>query len=163
MSTHGAHTRRSPREPTREEVAKRALAVGGVDAGQVTVLEATVHNTADEAAALVKFLESRPESTVTVVTNTYHSRRTRFVFETAVGSDRSDNLRFVTVPPGSFNAANWWRSELGFTSYSIESVKLIAYLFLYGNAFAWLAAVAGTAAVGEWLFWRSRRSGARPL
>lgn len=163
LLTRGVRASRSPREPTQEEVAHRALAAGGVDRDKVTVLEGKVHTTADEAAALAKFLASHPESTVTVVTSTYHSRRTRFVFETAVGSEKSGQLRFVTVPPESFNAANWWRSEVGFTNYSMESFKLLAYWFLYGNAAAWAVAFAGAAAGAGWLFWRSRPKSARPL
>ena len=164
LLTRAPAARRRPGQLTQEDLAKRALTAGGIRAEQVTVLEGSVDNTAEEAAALATFLETHPGSTVTILTNSYHSRRTRFVFETAMESGPIGNLRFVTVPPDQFDATNWWRTEAGFTAYTREALKLFAYWFLYGHALAWfggaLAACAG--AFGGWLLWRARRGSGDP-
>ena len=116
-------------------------------------------NTADEAVALARFLKTHHDSTVTVLTNTYHSRRTRFIFKTAMRDDAYRNLRFVTVPPDAYNARDWWRSEQGFATTTHEAIKLLAYWFLYGNAFAYCSVgiAASAVAVSGWLLWRRRR------
>lgn len=143
-----------------EDISKRALAVAGVSDDQVTVLEGAVDSTRDEAAALARFLTAHPGSTVTVLTNSYHSRRTRFIFERTLPHVEFERLQFVTVPTDAFDATNWWRSQEGFAAYAGESTKLIAYRFLYGNAFAfsWLALALASVGVASWWFWRRQKT-----
>jgi uncharacterized SAM-binding protein YcdF (DUF218 family) len=113
-----------------QEVIRRTLIARGVPETAILFLERPVASTRDEAESLTHFLESRPGSTVAIVTSNYHTRRARWIFRKAVG-DRAARLDFIGAPTDGFDATNWWRSEAGFTAYVNEYVKFGAYWFRY--------------------------------
>jgi uncharacterized SAM-binding protein YcdF (DUF218 family) len=111
--------------PAEHEVNRSVLLAGGVPAAAIEVLPGTVRSTRDEAGALTEFLASRPDASVAVVTNGYHTRRARLIFHRALG-ERSEQVRFVGAPVDGFDESNWWRCEAGFRCYATEYGKLIS-------------------------------------
>jgi uncharacterized SAM-binding protein YcdF (DUF218 family) len=112
--------------PTEEEVVRRVLGAHGVPDNAIQSLGEDCNSTRDEAAALARFLESRPSATVAVITNDLHTRRARAIFRKALG-ERAADIHFVAAPTDGFNATNWWQFEEGFATYAAEYVKLTIY------------------------------------
>jgi uncharacterized SAM-binding protein YcdF (DUF218 family) len=109
--------------PARHEIIRRALVARGVAPEAVVVLPDVVDSTADEARALGRFLESRPECSVAVVTNRFHTRRARAIFRRELG-ERAARVHFVGVPRDGYDETDWWQCEEGFGCYLNEYAKL---------------------------------------
>ena len=112
--------------PPEEEVIRRVLAARGVPTEDVQILEGEADSTADEAAALARYLDTHSGLTVAIVTTDYHTRRSRWIFERRCAG-KASALRFVSAPAHGFDASDWWRSERGFTAYLEEYAKLAVY------------------------------------
>lgn len=115
--------------PPEQEIAQRVLRRGGVPWDAVILLPGEVHSTYEEACSLARFLEGRPNCSVTVLTSTYHTRRTRWIFRRVVGVGHE--LHFTGVEPDGYTAANWWQHEDGFLAYGGECCKFIYYRLRY--------------------------------
>jgi uncharacterized SAM-binding protein YcdF (DUF218 family) len=87
-------------------------------------------STFDEACALAEFLAAEPDSSVTVVTSSYHTRRVRMIFRKVLG-ERAVRVHFRGVPSDGFNENNWWHFEGGLLAYLNEYLKLAFYLVRY--------------------------------
>ena len=109
--------------PPEHEIMKRILIARGVDARDIIQLPGEVTSTLDEATALARYLEGRPNDTVTVVTTSWHTRRARWTLQRVLGA-RAGQLRFVAAPPEGYDATNWWRTEKGRVHYFREFIKL---------------------------------------
>lgn len=136
------------------QVSELLLTKVGIPIAHVSLLPLDAENTAGEARALAAFLEKEPAATVTVVTNTYHSRRAKFIFGRTLG-ERSEQLHYVTVPGDTFNASNWWHDPDGFRGYLQEPVKLLAYHLVYGTAGFWILGTA-TVLLSGGVLWATR-------
>jgi uncharacterized SAM-binding protein YcdF (DUF218 family) len=112
--------------------------------------------TYDEALALVAFLKDKPEARVLVVTDDYHTRRSRWVLDRALG-EKADRASFVSAPYTDFTEDRWWRDEGQFIAVATEYPKLIFYIVYYGYIGYWLLACAGLAVVAMAIRRRSRR------
>ncbi|HLJ91632.1 MAG TPA: YdcF family protein [Gemmataceae bacterium] len=113
-----------------QELIRSVLVHEGLAPNALVPLDKECASTFDEATALAEFLQARPESSVTIVTSAYHTRRTRLVFRKVLGS-RSDHLHFVGVPSDGFTEANWWHFQAGLRLYLDEYLKLAFYLVRY--------------------------------
>ena len=113
--------------PTEDEVIYQVLRKRGVPAEDIERLTGEVDSTADEAAALARYLADKPERTVTVVSTCYHTRRVRWMFRKQLG-ERAGQLHFFGGPTEGYDTSNWWRSEQGAKQYLNEYVKLPFYL-----------------------------------
>ena len=116
--------------PCEQELIRAVLVRQGVSPDAVMILPNSCRSTFDEARALAEFLESEPDSSVTVITSCQHTRRTRWIFRKALG-ERSAHVHFVGVPMDGFDATNWWHFESGFCTYVDEYLKLAFYLVRY--------------------------------
>lgn len=116
--------------PAETEVIYQVLRQRGVPADAIERLPGEVNSTADEAAALGRYLADKPERTVLVVTTCYHTRRVRWIFRKQLGA-RADHLHFFGGPTDGYDTSNWWRSENGTQQYVNEFVKLPFYLVNY--------------------------------
>jgi uncharacterized SAM-binding protein YcdF (DUF218 family) len=109
--------------PAEQDLTSRVLRARGVLSRDIILLDGECASTRDEALALGRFLDDRPNETVMVVTTTYHTRRARGIFRSILG-ERASRLRFVAAPTDGFDAHNWWQFEEGFVTYTNEYVKL---------------------------------------
>lgn len=124
--------------PAEHELIRRVLLQRGVPNKAIHDLGRDINSTYDEARALARFLDNSPEKRVLVVTNSYHTRRTRWTFSRVLGT-RATQVVFVSAPDDSFPAEGWWRSGKGAETIIGEYLKLAVYVlrytsFLYGLA-----------------------------
>jgi uncharacterized SAM-binding protein YcdF (DUF218 family) len=112
------------------ELSREVLLYRGVPAEKIHFLGTENHTTFDEAMATSTFLETSPQATLTVVTNWFHTRRSRWIFAHVLGS-RLRQVSFVSAPADGFRADNWWRSENGFSTIAGENVKMAGYVLFY--------------------------------
>jgi uncharacterized SAM-binding protein YcdF (DUF218 family) len=115
-------------EPEHEIIIK-ILVARGVARENIVLLPDTVESTFDEARGLSKYMEQNPESTVSVVTTSWHTRRARWIFANAL-AERSSQIRFVAAPTERFDENNWWTTEQGLFIVD-EYIKLGYYCFKY--------------------------------
>jgi uncharacterized SAM-binding protein YcdF (DUF218 family) len=111
-----------------QETTTRVLKARGVPADAIRPLPGECASTADEAAALARFLDAEPAARVMIVTHTYHTRRARSIFRAALG-ERAERVHFLAAPTDGFSADDWWQSEEGFGCYANEYVKLLTFKF----------------------------------
>lgn len=105
------------------EVARRILLASAVPPEAIVEVDGEVTSTQDEARTLARFLDQHPEAEVAVVTNDYHTRRARMLFERQVPG-HSRRLHFVAAPTRGFGPDNWWKLNNGVATYVTEFAKL---------------------------------------
>lgn len=131
------------------EVNCRVLQKRGIARSDITMLLPPARTTYDEARALAAFLRNRPDARVLVVTNDYHTRRSRWVFDRVLGQQAAQ-ISFVSAPTDDVRRDCWWQDEIGFVRVVAEYFKLAFYVVCYGYVGHWLAACAGLALVIAW-------------
>jgi uncharacterized SAM-binding protein YcdF (DUF218 family) len=130
--------------PQHDRVCK-VLRLRGVPAEDIIVLGNRHRTTHDEAVSLAAWLSEAGVNRVIVVTNDFHTRRARWIFE-QVFRERAATISFVSAPVDGFDANNWWQSEQGFTTIFGENIKLLGTLLFYrpvACALAGIVAVMG--------------------
>jgi len=125
--------------PPLHEIARDVLIGRGVPPDRIVVLPAYANSTFDEARALNKLLDSRPNARVLAVTSDYHSRRSRWIFRRVLGN-RAEQVTFVAAPTDYYVPDRWWRSQWGARSVASEYLKLAFYLVRYGHLVHFAAA-----------------------
>jgi hypothetical protein len=89
--------------------------------------------TYDTAVALRDWFEARHlscPSPVNVLTEGPHARRSRLLFEEALGSRVTVGI--IAAPPGNYNSSRWWRSSAG-----VRNVLGEALAYIYARFFFW--------------------------
>lgn len=124
----------------------QVLVKRGLARNDITFLPPPAKTTYDEARALAGFMQDRPHAKVLVVTNDYHTRRSRWIFGRVLGP-RAAQLSFVSAPSDGFRGDYWWQDEAGFVTILTEYLKLAFYVAYYGYVGYWLAACGGLALV----------------
>lgn len=112
------------------QITRGILKARGVPDDAVRLLPGEVGCTFDEATVLTTFLTSQPDATVAVVTNRFHTRRSRRLFRQQLG-DRADRVFFVGVPRDGADEDSWWRTPQGCVVYTSEYAKLLYYGIRY--------------------------------
>lgn len=109
--------------PTEQQLIQEVLMRRGVPQTAIRQLEGAVTSTRDEARALAAFLADRKEATVAIVTNDFHTRRTRLIFR-RLNPGHHDRLHFIAAPTDGFGPQNWWQFKDGVLWYVGEYAKL---------------------------------------
>jgi uncharacterized SAM-binding protein YcdF (DUF218 family) len=102
----------------------------GVPSASVEYIGAGSTNTYTDSLALREFLAGRPQSTVTVVTSDFHTRRARWIFGRVL-AERRDEIHFVAAPDDRVDELSWWHSRAAAWSRVSEYGKMAAYYCLY--------------------------------
>lgn len=136
------------------DVIRDVLVLRGVPRRQIVVLGGKSRSTYTDALALREFLLARPRSTVTIVTNDFHTRRARWVFRLVLAN--MADIHMVAAPHDKHNAATWWQSREGAATYCGEFAKLVGYAVWYGDARVWIGAGLLLVAVALLLYRRRR-------
>ena len=139
-------------QPT-SEIVRRVLLHRGIPQEKIVSLDGANRTTFDDARVLSDYLDSVPQDTVIVITNAFHTRRTRFIFREVLGR-KSERLRFVAAPNPGFADDNWWQQRSGIRSVLSENIKLWFYFLRYGNLWVWL--LSGGAFLTGGILMRSR-------
>jgi len=121
-------------EKTYAALAATTLGLLGMDAARLVVVpaaSATRDRTYMAAVALKAWLDSssamtgnEPVRTITVCSLGPHARRTRLLYERALG--RSVAIGIIPLPDARYDAAAWWRTSDGVR---IVTGEFIAYLY----------------------------------
>ena len=98
----------------------------GVPSGNILITSIEVSSTVDEAKAVLDLMSRRQLSSAIVVTDPYHTRRTRKIFNDIFQGSNID--LFVRPVRGSwFNSRSWFLSPQGWQFTILEYLKLIGY------------------------------------
>jgi uncharacterized SAM-binding protein YcdF (DUF218 family) len=116
--------------PSELAITQKILNSRGVPEASIQVLPGEITSTGDEARVLAEFLAAKPEATVAIVTNAFHTRRARMVFHRTLG-ENSDRVHFVGVPRDGVDEDSWWRTSGGCAVYVSEYGKFPYYWFRY--------------------------------
>jgi uncharacterized SAM-binding protein YcdF (DUF218 family) len=129
LSTEKPRQEISQSQMTEERRTSLILKACGVVPTSIEVLQRSCVSTFDEAKAAAQWLRDHPRDDLIVVTNNYHTRRTRWVFGRVAPLQR---IQFVSAPTDGFGPDNWWLNKDGFALYFGECLKLSLYFVLYG-------------------------------
>jgi len=98
----------------------------GVPSGNILITSIEVSSTVDEAKAVLDLMSRRQLSSAIVVTDPYHTHRTRKIFNDIFQGSNID--LFVRPVRGSwFNSRSWFLSPQGWQFTILEYLKLIGY------------------------------------
>lgn len=114
------------RYPGEADLARDALVQLGVPADAITILPASVDNTAQESAVLHAIALRSGWRRIIVITSRYHTRRTRFAFTRQFGGSGIDILVRGSRYDGAV-PSRWWRRRGDARFVAFELQKLVAY------------------------------------
>lgn len=98
----------------------------GVPPTAIVITEKVVDSTAEEARVIKKMMSKAGKKSCIVVTDPFHSRRTRLIFTKAFeGTDMSCSV--YASRNSWYSPATWWRSLEGWKITLLEWGKLISY------------------------------------
>lgn len=106
---------------------KEALA-GGFKASQIYLTEQQVNSTVDEARAALEVARNQGWDSLMVVTDPYHSFRTRLIFRRVF---RGSGIEIVVRPVAGhwFRSSTWFYRADGWRFAFSEVIRTISYLF----------------------------------
>ncbi len=103
----------------------------GLPAGAVLITEMQVASTVDEARAILKLVHQRGFDSIIVITDPYHTLRTRLVFKKVF---QNENIRVLVHPVRShwYRSKDWWMSPAGWRVTAQEYLKLFGFFLGLG-------------------------------
>jgi uncharacterized SAM-binding protein YcdF (DUF218 family) len=138
--------------PPSHEIICRVLALRGVPERDILIVEGQGNSTYGDMVALARFVESSPAARVLVVTDGYHTRRTRWTIARLLG-EQARQVSLVSAPTENFQVDAWWQTDVGFTAIVGEYLKLAYYALRYGSLAIWTAVGAGVVAAALLFRW----------
>ncbi len=138
------------------EIIREVLLLEGVAPSDIVLIGRDSDSTYTDGLALAEFLRTRDRTSVAVVTNQYHTRRTSWVLRQVLG-DRMADIRMVAVPADGFDEDTWWQTRRRTLDYTTEFAKLVVYAAGYGPVQRWFVGLVLVCAAAV-LLWRRRRA-----
>jgi uncharacterized SAM-binding protein YcdF (DUF218 family) len=101
----------------------------GIPAGSVTILPGDARSTQDEALIVRSYLQSNPAiDTITLITNSAHSRRAAIIFKSAFRKAGLPVIVFTSANNYSnFNGKGWWKHKETIEPVLSEYMKLLNF------------------------------------
>jgi uncharacterized SAM-binding protein YcdF (DUF218 family) len=99
----------------------------GIPAGAVALTEGSASSTLDEARHVRDFMASRNLQSAIVVTDPFHTFRTRLIFG-EVFKNSEMNITIRPVRDHWYKSRSWWLTRQGRQATAQEYLKLFAYL-----------------------------------
>ncbi len=109
------------------ELMEHDLTDRGVPRSAVVRCAHRATDTREEAAALAPFLTQHGWKKILVVTSSYHTRRSRFIFERVL--PQGFDLRVVAAHDSNYDPDSWWRTEHGMRIFLHESLGMAAAIW----------------------------------
>ena len=106
------------------QLVQREAVAAGVPAPQLLTLSRTAHTTYDEACMARELAQERGWRRLLVVTDAYHTRRSRLIFR-HVFSGSGIDVSIQPVPAHDSENVHWWQSVAGLHQTSSEYLKLL--------------------------------------
>ncbi len=111
--------------PRASTLLQRQAEAQGVAASDIWTTLGKSDSTRDEAEAVREFCERQGLQSILVVTDPYHTRRTRLIFQ-AVFSDRDTRVSIRPVRNHWYRSMTWFFSRRGWQVTMAEYAKLVA-------------------------------------
>jgi len=104
----------------------------GVPAASVVTFDHRAADTTEEADALRRFVGQHDWHRIVLVTSSYHTRRSRYIFRKVFPS----NVSVVVAPAldSEFDPDRWWESRLGLKLFFQESVGYLLAMWELRNS-----------------------------
>ena len=109
------------------ELMEHDLTDCGVPKSAVVQFAHRAADTREEAAALAPFLAQHGWKKILLVTSTYHTRRSRFIFERTLPA--GFELRVIPAQDVEYDPDSWWRTRQGLKIFLHESLGMAAALW----------------------------------
>ena len=92
-------------------------------------------STFDEAYDFVLFLQTHPMDHIILVTDSFHTARAHYAFRKVLNASGYEKIKLEmsAAPNNIHNETNWWKSEAGLSSYILEPIKYLFYIFNNSN------------------------------
>lgn len=129
-----------PLLPPEHELTRALLTRLGVPDDCIVTLRGNHAATFHEIQSLKQILANDPHARVLIVTDSVHTRRTAWSVRHVLGPN-ADRVGFVGATTDDYALSNWWQSADGFYMVISEYLKLLFYMFRYGQGLFWLTGV----------------------
>jgi uncharacterized SAM-binding protein YcdF (DUF218 family) len=96
---------------TTADLMKRDLVEHGVPEGAIIPFTHKADDTREEAAAVSEFVVSHGWKKILLVTSSYHTRRSQYIYEHALPS--SDQVLTIAAPDSDYDPNYWWKTRTG--------------------------------------------------
>ena len=97
----------------------------GVPISNIYVTKGVVGSTVEEAHAILELMQKQSMQSMIIVTDPYHSRRTKLVFDDIFG-EYGITVRVRSVQGHWFTSAGWWLHLEGWKFLIMEYAKLVS-------------------------------------
>lgn len=113
------------------EKARAILQTYNLEAVIIPSTKGGATSTFDEAYDFVQFLHLHPMEHVILVTDAFHTARAYYAFRKILDLHgyKDIKLQMSAAPNTLFDESNWWQSERGVSSYILEPIKYLFYIF----------------------------------
>jgi uncharacterized SAM-binding protein YcdF (DUF218 family) len=112
------------------EETRRILLSSSVPAGAMLAIGTNVASTYDESLAVRSWGLSRSAKSIVIVTDVFHTRRARWVFEKQLrGTGLQVFIQGATTL--DYGTTNWWQHEQGVIDFQNEVIKYFYYRLLH--------------------------------
>ena len=99
---------------------------------EVPSLKNGATSTLDEAHDLLVFSNKEDLKHLIIVTDGFHTRRALYAFK-KVFRGSNIKLEVSAAKNDTFNEKNWWQSDVGISTYILEPIKFVVYIFTSQN------------------------------
>ena len=100
----------------------------GIPSGNIMITDLTVNTTVDEAVAIRDLMQNRQFRSAIVVTDPYHTRRSKLIFN-QVFDETGIDVIMHPVRSSWYNSRTWFTSVKGWQFTLLEYAKLISMKF----------------------------------
>ena len=100
----------------------------GIPSGNIMITDLTVNTTVDEAVAIRDLMQNRQFRSAIVVTDPYHTRRSKLIFN-QVFDETGIDIIMHPVRSSWYNSRTWFTSVKGWQFTLLEYAKLISMKF----------------------------------
>ena len=108
------------------EVTKRILSMQGMPDSAIAEFGNEVSSTYEEAVALRDWVRKRGAKKIIIVSDAFHSRRVRWLFQKEIRPAGAEILTAI-APPLKYTVSEWWRTEQGLIEFQNELIKYSYY------------------------------------
>lgn len=116
----------------------------GLQSSQIVVLRGQSTSTAEDLESLHRYLHDHAEERACIVTNAFHTRRTRWTIRNRL-PDVDARINIFSAPNPEFDCQDWWQFPESLECVLSEYLKLGWYSVKFGNS--WMFVIAGGTAV----------------
>jgi uncharacterized SAM-binding protein YcdF (DUF218 family) len=109
------------------QVFREVAILQGISPDVILITEQEAQNTYQEAVAVLQTMQKHQLKSVIVVTEPYHTQRTRIIFH-SVFKNTGLTVRITPVPGHWYRSDTWFFSRIGWENTVREYAKLIGFL-----------------------------------